>query len=127
MTIKPTQRFLVEPSWSYSTMESRRDGSRLYEGYILRTRFTYTFTREWNLRLVTEYDDFDERFEVEPLITYKLNPFTVFYAGSGSGYSYFDRLVEEDDEGKVIRDEKVDDWKLARRQFFAKIQYLHRF
>ena len=127
MTIKPTQRFLIQPSWQYSTMDSRRDDAKLYEGYILRTRFTYTFTREWNLRLVTQYDDFDERFDIEPLITYKLNPFTVFYAGSGTSYNYFDRFVEEDDEGVVIHDQKVDDWKLANRQFFAKMQYLYRF
>ncbi len=127
MTIKPSQRLLIRPSWSYSTMDSRRDGSKLYEGYILRTRFTYTFTREWNLRLVTQYDEFDDRFDVEPLITYKLNPFTVFYAGSGSSYNYYDRFVEEDEDGKVITDQKVDDWKLANRQFFAKVQYLYRF
>ena len=90
----------------------------IFSGYILRTRLTYQFTREWFLRLIVEYNDFADELAVEPLVTYKVNPYTVFYVGMGSNYRNFD----PDDYSQLDGSE----WHLARRQFFAKFQYLFR-
>lgn len=138
---KPLSRLFIEPEWNYSKMESRETGETLFEGYILRTRVTYNFSREWYLRLVTQYNDFSERFDFEPLLTYKLNPFTVFYIGAGNRYNYYDEIAQEKHGSERGRKggtglsgaaakraaENGSEWKLAERQIFAKVQYLYRF
>jgi hypothetical protein len=62
--------------------------------------------------VVLQYDDFDEQFNVEPLVTYKLNPFTLFYVGSTQVFR----------ELPAPRDELTP----VERQYFAKFQYLFR-
>ena len=48
---------------------------------------------------------------VEPLLSYKLNPFTIFYIGSTHDY------WDVNQEGKLYR---------SSQRFFAKFQYLFR-
>ncbi len=116
--IKPSQRLDLQPSWSYSRMNSRLTDANLFEGYIVRTRATYNFTREWFLRMIVQYDSFDDRLDVEPLLTYRVNPFTVFYAGMASQYSRAD-MEDAPSPSDPSR-------RLSSRQFFAKLQYLFR-
>ena len=56
-----------------------------------------------------QYVDSDSAFSVEPLFSYKINPFTVFYAGSGQRYV---------DYGEGYGYTETD------RQYFLKVQYL---
>ncbi len=125
--VKPTRRLFIQPSVTYSRLDYRdaylRDhpgtSKNIFNGYILRTRTTYQFTREWFLRLVVQYDDFGKQVDIEPLLTYKINPFTKFYIGMNSSYQSFYR----DDYPTLPSDSQ---WKLNSRQFFAKLQYLFR-
>jgi len=126
LDLKPTQRLRITPELTYSHLDHQdsyleaHPGTEreIFSGYILRTRLTYQFTREWFLRLIVEYNDFADELAVEPLVTYKVNPYTVFYVGMGSNYRNFD----PDDYSQLDGSE----WHLARRQFFAKFQYLFR-
>ena len=70
------------------------------------------------MRLILQYNDFSERFDIEPLLTYRINPFTVFYVGVNNRYKYFD--VNNDSSLAV------SEWELSSRPFFAKLQYLFR-
>lgn len=106
---KPYDRVVVEPSISYEQLH-RRNGEEVFSGYILRSRFNYQHTRELNLRVILQYNDFRERLDVEPLLMYQLNPFSIFYVGSTYGSRQFDEL------GFVGTD----------RQYFLKFQYLLR-
>jgi len=126
VNIKPTERLFIQPSLNFSRLE-HRDGyleanpdeeKVIFSGYIFRSRLTYQFTREWYLRLIVQYNDFSERLDLEPLLTYKINPFTVFYVGVNSRYKYFD----VDSNSSLTNSE----WELSSRQFFAKLQYLFR-
>ncbi len=122
--LKPAQRVDLQADWSYARMNSRRDdGEELFAGYILRNRFTVNFTREWFLRVIVQYNDFSDRLDIEPLLTYKINPFTVFYVGTTSRYQLFETGDYDPDEFQIPTE---DDWKLSERQFFAKLQYLFR-
>jgi hypothetical protein len=67
--------------------------------------------------MIVQYDDFSERVDVEPLLTYRVSPFTVFYFGSTSRYEPYQR-----DELAA----RGDVWKQSSRQFFAKFQYMFR-
>jgi hypothetical protein len=63
------------------------------------------------LRLVVQYNDFTQSLDVEPLLTYKANPFTLFFIGSTLAY--------QDYGGQF-------GMRQAQRQFFTKFQYLFR-
>ncbi|MDQ3389120.1 MAG: hypothetical protein M3483_06410, partial [Gemmatimonadota bacterium] len=110
-TIRPTQRLVIEPSLVHSALSDPETREEFYSGYILRNRVSYQFTRELSARVVAQYDDFGEAFDLEPLLVYRLNPFSIFYIGSTHEYSDFgarDGLVGTD------------------RQYFLKFQYLFR-
>lgn len=107
-TIKPIDRLTIEPSVQWSRLEV--DGEEIFDGYIVRTRANFNLTRRLFARVVLQYDDFDEQFEVEPLVTYRINPFTLFYLGSTTSFERFDQPHDEFAE--------------TERQFFAKVQYL---
>jgi hypothetical protein len=124
--IQPTSRLRVIPDYVYSRMD-HLDGHlaanpgtdrKIYSGSIIRTGLYYQFTREWFVRAIVEYDQFDDRVSIEPLLTYRINPFTVFYAGSTMNYRHWDLGDHE-----TLREPK---WQQASRTFFAKFQYLVR-
>jgi Domain of unknown function (DUF5916) len=112
-TIKPTSRFRIDLSYSRARLRRITGGDLIYDGYILRANTTYQFTRELFLRLITEYDRFDRTVNVYPLLSYKLNPFTIFYAGS----TY---------DGQNYDTTQPHNFVQTQRQFFVKFQYLIR-
>ncbi len=107
-TIKPFQRLVIEPRFNFAKLNEEDSGDQVFKGYIARTRLNYQFTRRLFLRLVTQYNDFNERFEIDPLLTYRINPFTAFYIGSTHDYDQFG------DPFGV---------RQSARQFFFKMQY----
>lgn len=111
-TIRPWSQLVFEPAFAYSRLENRDTGEELFDGYIFRLRSNYQATRRLIFRLITQYDRFDRRLEIDPLVTYRVNPFTAFYVGSTYDYVDF-----EDYPGSL---EPTD------RQFFFKVQYLVR-
>ncbi|HKK07385.1 MAG TPA: DUF5916 domain-containing protein [Gemmatimonadota bacterium] len=117
-TFKPVPRLVVSPNFELSTL-SRKSGERLYRGWILRDRNSLQFSRSLFLRLVVQYDDFTRQMDVEPLLTYRINPFTLFYVGSSLGYhDYRPQLLATSQDAGLRPD---------AREFFAKFQYLLRF
>ena len=112
MQIKPLQQFTIEPDLEYVKIKNRDTDENIDEGYVFRTRLNYQHTRRLAARLIVQYDDFDSQLNLEPLLTYKVNPFTIFYIGSSARYEWQD----DDDLGG----------KMTGRQFFLKLQYLFR-
>jgi hypothetical protein len=108
--LKPTQQLVIEPMLSYQRM-SDTAGEELFAGYVARSRVSYQFTRELFARVVVQYNDFNEALTFEPLVMYRLNPFSVLYIGSTHGYGSF---------------EAPYGFEQTDRQFFLKLQYLFR-
>jgi hypothetical protein len=112
LTIKPVNNLTLENTYNYYELSKQKGGEKLYAGYIFRNKTSFQFTRNFFLRLVVQYDSFDKRFDIDPLFSYKWNPFTIFYIGSTHDLADYgnspnrSRLVE------------------TNRQFFAKFQYL---
>jgi hypothetical protein len=106
---RPFTRWTIEPRLQYSRLENEETGQEFFEGYILRARTMFQFSRELSFRLIIQYNDFSQALSIEPLLTYKLNPFTMFYVGSRQLYE------QHDDPGGFTH---------TSRQFFAKFQYL---
>ena len=113
VSLKPVDRLVIESDLSYSGADDRETGEEYYDGYITRTRFLYQATRALSLRLIVQYNDFGPSWDIDPLVTYKVSPFSVLYVGSTTNYSYVDYF--EDEPAK---------WRLMSRQFFMKLQYL---
>ncbi len=113
--LKPVDRLLLENSFVYIKSTDRTTDEELYKDHILRSRLTLQVTRELSTRLVIQYRDFAETWEADPLITYRLNPLSIFYVGSTRDY------------GNLTPEEHgVQGWRLTDRQYFMKLQYLFR-
>lgn len=114
LTLKPVNRLSIENNYVYTELSREAGGEKLYTGYILRNKTSFQFTRKLFLRLVTQYNSFSRQFDIDPLFSYKWNPFTIFYIGSTHDVAEYStpnntkRLAE------------------TSRQFFAKFQYLFR-
>jgi hypothetical protein len=111
-TLRPSSRFQVNPSVSFSKLDHPDTGESIFSGYVGRIRFNYQFTRRFFLRLITQYNDFNRRFEIDPLLTYSVNPYTEFYLGSTHDFTDFD--------------ETQTGYTPTARQFFFKVRYLVR-
>lgn len=102
----------MENNYNYFELSKERGGEKLYSGYIFRNKTSFQFTRNFFLRLVVQYDSFNKSFDIDPLLSYKWNPFTIFYIGSSHDYT---------DTGTGNNKSKFIE---TQRQFFAKFQYL---
>ncbi|UCC44740.1 MAG: carbohydrate binding family 9 domain-containing protein [Candidatus Zixiibacteriota bacterium] len=130
LDVRPTERLMVSTSFHHSQSiadepfeveEQNGDtvtvfNARLWKGYTARVRLNYQFSRELNLRLISQYNSFSEKFEFDPLITYRINPFSIFYIGTTMDYNNCDIQYTN---GHECRDRR-----LTHRQFFMKLQYL---
>jgi hypothetical protein len=76
------QRTVLTPSLEWVRMEHPDTGEEVFRGYIAHVRLNLQFTRRLFLRSILQYDDFDRAYDFEPLLSYKVNPFTVLYLGS---------------------------------------------
>jgi hypothetical protein len=110
-TLRLFERLKIEPSIEYARLSYPDTGGAIFDGFIARANFNYQWTHELFLRLVVQYDQFAEEISIEPLLTYKLNPFTIFYAGSSHA------LDDRDGIGPF-------NGYLSTQQFFVKGQYL---
>lgn len=108
-TIRPTDQLIIEPEIDYSRMVHPDADTTIYEGYIFRTRFNYQFTRRFFLRIFAQYNNFGDYIDFDPLLTYRINAFSVIYVGTTHDYHDIGTSTN------YIR---------TRRQYFMKIRYL---
>jgi hypothetical protein len=118
LDLKLHDRLLVQQWYDHAWAVEVEGGEDLYDGFIWRTRLNYQVSMAISVRLVIEYDDFYETWRVDPLLTYRLNPFSVFYAGMTSNYQRLHTAGFNNGDSYSTR--------LASRQFFVKLQYLFR-
>ncbi|HYQ85976.1 MAG TPA: DUF5916 domain-containing protein [Bacteroidota bacterium] len=109
--VRPLARLEVDLSYSRANLSSVATGDLFYDGYIARTTGIYQFSRELFLRVIGQYDEFSRDINLYPLLSYKLSPYTIFYAGSTYTLSDF---------GEPFGIQK------AATQYFVKFQYLIR-
>jgi len=113
--IRPIDRLLVSLSYNNTFSDDLETGARLFSQSILRTRMSLQVSRALSGRLVVQYNDRFDCWDVDPLVTYRINSLSVFYIGSTQDYLHLN-LADDGREG----------WCLATRQYFLKFQYLLR-
>ncbi|MFN3135539.1 MAG: hypothetical protein ACK44H_08225, partial [Candidatus Kryptonium sp.] len=111
LKLKPTDKFESSIWIAKARLEDDRTGELFYDGYIAGLVGIYQFNPNLFIRLITQYDSFSRSVQVFPLLSFKLNPFTIFYIGS---------VVDMHNFGEPYG------VKQTNRQFFLKLQYLWR-
>jgi hypothetical protein len=111
--IRPLDRMLVEVSYSYMKSDAVDEGVRLFDQSTVNSSIRLQIMRELSARLTLRYDSSRDTWDTDPLITYQINPLSIFYVGSTRRYKDLDR----DADGR-------EGWTLTDRQYFMKMQYL---
>lgn len=78
-------QFAGQLRWNHmltrAQMRELNSSNLIYQGFIYRTAVEWSVTRATELRLIGQWDDFDARLLVQPVLTYRPNAFTLVYAG----------------------------------------------
>jgi hypothetical protein len=111
--IRPIDRLLLSTSYSYIRSDNLNTDERLFSQAIWWSRLSLQISREFSMRVVVQYNDRRDTWDIDPLLTYRINSLTVFYAGSTHDY-----------RDLTLADDGRDGWTLTDRQFFVKLQYL---
>lgn len=117
-TLKPVSRLVLDPSYSWQRLRHRDSGETIFRGGVFRTRAQYQFSHELFARVIAQYDGFRHGWEVDPLVSYKINPFTIAYIGSTHSFE------READAGMAPGSDAGMRYVATNRQIFAKFQYL---
>jgi len=122
--VRPINRMFLENTFSF--LQSRHiDSSRvLYKGFIARSRMELQFTKELSLRFLAQYNDFYETWDFDPLLTYRISPFSLLYIGTTYDYERIYGLTEPRTGLVKEGDVGYEATRLKARQFFMKLQYL---
>jgi hypothetical protein len=113
--IRPIDRLLVSLSYDNNFSDDLDSGARLFSQSIIRTRMSLQVSRALSGRLVLQYNDRFNCWDIDPLVTYRINSLSVFYIGSTQEYQHLN-----------LTDDAREGWCLASRQYFLKFQYLLR-
>jgi hypothetical protein len=122
--LMPHERVQLENSYTHVRSKQTETGEELFNGFIARSRMSVQFSRELSVRFVVQYNEFSRAWDFDPLITYKLNPFTLFYIGTTYDYEKDYCLDPSGDFYAAAGEESCDMTRLKSRQFFIKLQYL---
>ena len=105
-------KFNVKPSLRYARLRNLETNDNYFEGYIGRLNLRYQFNNFLSVRLISEYNDFTERFFIQPLVQWNPNPSTVFYIGGNQN------SIED------FNSEFNSPFRIDQNQIYLKFQYL---
>jgi hypothetical protein len=111
--IKPVDCFTINTEFNYLTSDNLDSGENLFSQSVFWSRFSLQLSRELSLRLVAQYNDRFEKWDLDPLLKYRINSFTLFYIGSTIDY-----------RDAALSDYGRRGWTMTERQYFMKLQYL---
>ena len=101
-------------SLNYARLKDLNETKSFYDGYISRFTFRYQFNNDLSIRLVSEYNKFNDTFLVQPLFKWNPNPSTIFYIGG----------IQSSINDFNLDPEEFNPFLINRSQFFIKFQYL---
>jgi hypothetical protein len=111
--LKVSDRMQVGGTYENYRMTTLDKIEEHYSGYLTGIRMNYQYNRALSFRLLGQYNDFSQTFQLQPLVSYQPSPFTIFYIGSTSNQ------IAENLSIDSIQESQIND-----RQLFLKFQYL---
>ncbi len=121
LELQPTSQLLLAMEHHWFRIDEIEGGARIADTYVTRARLTYQFSKPLFLRIVGEYVDEFHSVSLDPLFSYKINPFTVFFVGSSHSFREF-----QDDPATTAIEVGRPGYRQTERIFFLKFQYLIR-
>jgi hypothetical protein len=121
LTLRPFPRLRFDGNYDEFTLHELDGGEQIFNTFVTRGKLSFQFTRSMFLRVVGEYIDDIHAVQIDPLLSYKINPFTVFFLGSSHSFNEFKDDI--DTHGIQIAKEG---YRQTERLFFVKFQYLFR-
>ena len=121
LQMKPISQLRCDVTYDSYQLDELDNGARIFDTFVSRAKLTYQFTNKLFLRVIGEYVDDTESVSLDPLLSYKINPFTVFFLGSSHGFDNY-----EDDPTTTPIEIAQPGYKQTERLFFVKFQYLFR-
>ena len=121
---RPTSRLSLGTEYLYQRFDQLEGTAAViphedHKEYSLRNELTYQFSKRLFVRIIGQYVKraaSGGTVEFDPLISYKINPFSVFFIGSTHNFKdYGSRGADAD-----------TDFQQTERTFFVKFQYLFR-
>ena len=86
---------------------------KYYSGYLTKMRVNYQYNQALSFRLLGQYNDFSQTFQLQPLVSYQPSPFTIFYIGSTQNQNV-----------NTLSYDAINAGQLTNRQYYLKFQYL---
>ena len=111
--LKVSDRMQVGGTYENHRMTTLDKKEEYYSGYLTGIRMNYQYNQALGFRLLGQYNDFSQTFQLQPLVSYQPSPFTIFYIGSTSNQTMNNLNVDS-----------VRNGQLTGRQLFFKFQYL---
>lgn len=111
LKVSSRMQFSIFSEFQKMTTLDRKE--EYYSGYLTGIRMNYQYNRALSFRLLGQYNDFSQTFQLQPLVSYQPSPFTIFYIGSTTN-----QIADNLSIGS-IQESQIND-----RQLFLKFQYL---
>jgi hypothetical protein len=111
--LKVSDRIQVGGTYENYQMTTLDKKEEYYSGYLTGIRMNYQYNQALSFRLMGQYNDFSQTFQLQPLLSYQPSPFTIFYIGFTS-----DKIAEN------LSIDSIQEGQVQDRQLFLKFQYL---
>ena len=111
VTYQLNDQFSINPSIRYGQLKRLEEDRFYFQGAISRLTLNYQYNNFLSLRIVGEYNEFADRFFIQPLVKWNPNPTTIFYIG-GNQNTYWDQ------------DGNFNPFQFTESQIYLKFQYL---
>lgn len=111
--LKVSDRMQIRGHYEKQQMTTLDKKEEYYSGYLTGIRMNYQFNQALSFRILGQYNDFSQTFQLQPLLSYQPSPFTIYYIGSTSNQ------ITDNLSISSIQDSQIND-----RQLFLKFQYL---
>ena len=116
----PTAKFLLSPEFNYQDLKDEVTGNEFFSGFIARNKMSWQFSKPLSIRIINEYNSFAKGISFQPLLTYQVNPLSVFYIGANWDYS----KPENQNKYAIWKMQQEDPFLAQSRSLFFKFQYL---
>ena len=94
--LKPKDNLSLFVNLNNSKSTYFESGNEIYSDLISRFRLEYQATSALNFRFVTQYHDYYGTLDIQPLISYQPDPFSIYYIGTSRSFLKNEGKWEED-------------------------------
>ena len=111
--LKISDRFQVGGTYEKQQMTTLDKKEEYYSGYLAGIRVNYQYNQALSFRLLGQYNDFSQTFQLQPLLSYQPSPFTIFYIG-----------LTSNQVANGLSMNSLQESQTSSSQLFIKLQYL---